>query len=309
MNKEAKSLVNGGYPLHTFEQLQEIYQNYITDENDRKNIEKAYSFILEKHQGQLRKSGEPYYHHLIEVAYILASLQAGPATIIAGLLHDVVEDTDVKIEEIEKTWGSDVAKLVDSLTKIQRLKLSKIESEDFEAEDHRKIFIGMAKDIRVIIIKLADRLHNMRTLASLKPERQIALSKETKEVFVPIAHRLGLDAIKCELADLCLKYLEPEKYKEIVKLVEKEFNVTVTDIRTLIRDGKKTKFSKGKHAYPGTTYRQDKKYAYVTLKEGDSIKVFEEPEEDKKAEKAVKSSAKEAKAKAKADKKAAKENK
>ena len=219
MNKEAKSLVNGGYPLHTFEQLQEIYQNYITDENDRKSIEKAYSFILEKHQGQLRKSGEPYYHHLIEVAYILASLQAGPATIIAGLLHDVVEDTDVKIEEIEKTWGSDVAKLVDSLTKIQRLKLSKIESEDFEAEDHRKIFIGMAKDIRVIIIKLADRLHNMRTLASLKPERQIALSKETKEVFVPIAHRLGLDAIKCELADLCLKYLEPEKYKEIVGLL------------------------------------------------------------------------------------------
>ena len=222
MSEQEKNLVNGGYPLHTFEQLKEVYQSYITNPSDRENIEKAYSFILEKHDGQLRKSGEPYYHHLIEVAYILANLQAGPATIIAGLLHDVVEDTDVTVEDVEKRWGSDVAKLVDSLTKIQRLKLSKIDSEDFEAEDHRKIFIGMAKDIRVIIIKLADRLHNMRTLSSLKEERQIALSQETKEVFVPIAHRLGLDAIKCELADLCLKYLEPKKYNEVVKLMAKK---------------------------------------------------------------------------------------
>ena len=225
MSEEKKLLINGGYPLHTFEQLKEVYQNYITDSKDRQNIEQAYLFILDKHKGQFRKSGEPYYHHLIEVAYILASLQAGPATIIAGLLHDVVEDTDVTIEEVEKLWGSDVAKLVDSLTKIQRLKLSKIESEDFEAEDHRKIFIGMAKDIRVIIIKLADRLHNMRTLASLKPDRQIALSKETQEVFVPIAHRLGLDAIKCELADICLKYLQPQRYDEIIHLLSKKEKV------------------------------------------------------------------------------------
>ena len=222
MSEQNQVLVNGGYPLHTFEQLKEVYQNYITNPKDRKNIEDAYAFILQKHEGQLRKSGEPYYHHLIEVAYILANLQAGPATIIAGLLHDVVEDTDVKIEEIESKWGADVAKLVDALTKIQRLKLSKIESEDFEAEDHRKIFIGMAKDIRVIIIKLADRLHNMRTLASLAPDRQVALSKETKEVFVPIASRLGLDAIKCELADLCLKYLEPQRFKEITALLSKK---------------------------------------------------------------------------------------
>ena len=175
-----------------------------------------------KHKDQFRKSGEPYYHHLLEVAYILASLKTGPSTIIAGLLHDVVEDTDVTIEEIESKWGEEVAKLVDSLTKIQRLKLSRIESDDFEAEDHRKIFIGMAKDIRVIIIKLADRLHNMRTLASLSPDRQIALSKETNDVFVPIAHRLGLDNIKCELADLCLKYLEPKRYSEIIKLLSQK---------------------------------------------------------------------------------------
>ena len=239
MKETKNSLINGGYPLHTFEQLKEVYEGYITNPTDRANIEKAYSFILEKHNGQFRKSGEPYYHHLIEVAYILATLQAGPATIIAGLLHDVVEDTDVQIEEISKVWGKDVAKLVDALTKIQRLKLSKIDSEDFEAEDHRKIFIGMAKDIRVIIIKLADRLHNMRTLASLKPERQQALAKETREVFVPIAHRLGLDKIKCELADLCLKYLDPEKYNEIVKLLshkEKTLSKSLTSFQKKLAD-------------------------------------------------------------------------
>ena len=109
-------LVNGGYPLHTFDQLKEVYEAYITEPKDRKNIEDAFAFILEKHQSQFRKSGEPYYHHLIEVAYILANLQAGPATIIAGLLHDVVEDTDTTVEDIEKRWGSDVSKLVDALT-------------------------------------------------------------------------------------------------------------------------------------------------------------------------------------------------
>ena len=222
MATQAKVLINGGYPLHTFEQFEEKYREYIFDKGDIANIHKAYDFILEKHKGQVRKSGEPYYHHLLEVGYILASLRAGPTTIIAGLLHDVVEDTDVKIEEIEKMWGGDVAKLVDALTKIQRLKLSRIESVDFEAEDHRKIFIGMAKDIRVIIIKLADRLHNMRTLGALSRDRQIALSKETNDVFVPIAHRLGLDNIKCELADLCLLYLEPDKYHEIVSLLSQK---------------------------------------------------------------------------------------
>jgi len=216
---ENDKIINGGYPLHTYDQLSELFGEYIKNENDRAQIKKAYDFIIEKHAGQVRKSGEPYYHHLIEVAYILASLKAGPSTIITGLLHDVVEDTDVTIEEIEQTWGSEVSRLVDSLTKIQRLKLSKIDTTEFEAEDHKKIFIGMAKDIRVIIVKLADRLHNMRTLCSLAPERQIALSKETLEVFVPIASRLGLDKLKCELADLSLKYLQPEKYEEINNLL------------------------------------------------------------------------------------------
>ncbi len=204
---------------HTFDQVKELYYQYIKNEDDRKKIEEAYNIVKVQHDGQLRKSGEPYINHLIEVAYILASLHAGPATIIGGLLHDVVEDTDYPLSEIEKRFGKDVCFLVDSVTKIQRMKLSKKYSENFEAEDHKKIFLGMAKDIRVIIIKLADRLHNMRTLEYLSKDRQLALSKETLEVFAPIAHRLGMNTIQRELEDICLSYLEPEKYQEIKALI------------------------------------------------------------------------------------------
>lgn len=217
-----KSVINGGYPLHTFEDVEELYSTYIFNSDDKIAIRKAYDFVIKQHDGQLRKSGEPYYHHLIEVAYIIAGLQGGPVTIISALLHDVVEDTNITIQTIEKEWGKEVATIVDSLTKIQRLKLSKLQKEEFEAEDHRKIFIGMAKDIRVILIKLADRLHNLRTLQALSSERQIALAKESLEVFVPIAHRLGLDILKSEMQDLCLKYLEPEKYLEIKRLLSKK---------------------------------------------------------------------------------------
>lgn len=230
-NKEI--LVNGGYPLHTFEEVEEVFFSYIHSETDRELIRKAYDFIIEKHKDQVRKSGEPYYHHLVEVAFILAELQAGPSTICAGLLHDVVEDTDVTVEEIQKVWGEDVAKIVDALTKIQRLKLSKITAEEFEAEDHRKIFLGMAKDIRVIIIKLADRLHNMRTLKVLSQERINAISRETLDVFVPIAHRLGLDKIKNEMEDLCLRYLEPEKYAHISSLLKKKQKILTKSLDSL----------------------------------------------------------------------------
>ena len=222
---ENKAPVNGGYPLHSFQEVEDIYMLYISSSEDRRRIKEAYDFIMLKHHNQFRKSGEPYYHHLVEVAYILASLQCGPNTIIAGLLHDVVEDTDVSVEDIKKKWGEEVSKIVDALTKIQRLKLSKITSEEFEAEDHRKIFIGMAKDIRVIIIKLADRLHNLRTLGALSKERQQAISKETMEVFIPIAERLGLDIIKSEMEDICISYLEPEKYQEIKKLLSKKAKI------------------------------------------------------------------------------------
>jgi GTP diphosphokinase / guanosine-3',5'-bis(diphosphate) 3'-diphosphatase len=214
---------NGGYPMHNYEDLKALFATYITNPADQKLIYDAYCFAANKHEGQFRKSGESYIHHPLEVAYICAKLQGGPATIASALLHDVVEDTDATIEEIEERFGSDVRLIVDSLTKIQRMKLSHMSKEDFEAEDHRKIFLGMAHDVRVIIVKLADRLHNLRTLDSLSPERQKALSKETLEVFTPIAHRLGIYTMQSELEDLSLKYLEPEIYKKIKALVDERF--------------------------------------------------------------------------------------
>jgi len=230
---------NGGYPMHTFEDVREIYSTYIFNEEDRELIKKAYEFAYKKHDGIFRKSGEPYVQHLIEVGYICAQLQSGPVTIASAFLHDVVEDTDTTIKDITNLFGEEVARIVDSLTKIQRLKLSRNTQEDFEAEDHRKIFLGMAKDVRVIIIKLADRLHNLRTIEALKPERQHALSKETLEVFAPIAHRLGIYKIESELEDLSLKIEKPEEYNMIVELLNKNIknrNKALNSLKKKIAD-------------------------------------------------------------------------
>ena len=216
----AKEVTKTTQKLHTFQEVKEKFFVYISSPEARAKIEEAYHFAETAHKGQKRKSGEPYIHHLIEVCYILAEIGCGPSTLIAGLLHDTVEDTSVTLEDIKAKFGEDVMNIVDSLSKIQRLKLSHKTEAEFVFEDHRKIFLGMARDVRVILIKLADRLHNMRTLDSLSPERQKVLSRETLEVFAPIAHRLGMNKVKSELEDLSLKYLEPEKYAEIVKLVE-----------------------------------------------------------------------------------------
>ena len=221
---------------HTFDDIYDVFIRYIKNEEDRNNIRRAYDFVVEKHKTQFRKSGEPYVQHLIETAYTVAKLQAGPSTIIAALLHDVVEDTEVTTEEVEGMFGEDVSHLVEAVTKIQKMQLNRIDEEEFEAEGHRKIFIAMAKDIRVIIVKLADRLHNMRTLEWLKPNRQIAISRETLEVYAPVAHRLGLNKIKSELEDLSLKYLEPEKYEEVVSLLNEN---TKNRTESLIRLKKK----------------------------------------------------------------------
>ena len=209
--------------MHDYEDLRALFYTYITVEKDRDLIHRAYQYAAKKHAGQIRKSGEEYIHHPIEVAYICTQLQTSPTTIAAALLHDVVEDTDATIDEITELFGDEVSKIVEALTKIQRMKLSRMTAEDFEAEDHRKIFLGMAKDVRVIIVKLADRLHNLRTMDALSPERQIALSRETLDVFTPIAHRLGIYNVQSELEDLCLKYLEPKKYAEILDLVNQGF--------------------------------------------------------------------------------------
>lgn len=223
--------------IYQFEDLRKAYSKYIKDEKSDKLIEKAYLFAKEKHKNQRRKSGDLYITHPIAVAYILATLNAGPSTIIAGLLHDTIEDTDTTKEEITELFGEEIASLVESLTKITRL--SDYHNVEFEAESHRKIFIAMAKDIRVIIIKLADRLHNLRTLQFQPAEKQKRIAKETLEVYAPIAHRLGISTIKTELEDISLYYLEKEKYEEIETLIDR-MQINVNKALDIIK-GKITK--------------------------------------------------------------------
>ena len=205
--------------IYTFEDVKNVYSKYIHNPEELDKIYQAYLFASEKHKNQVRKSGDPYIVHLLG-ARILSELNTGPTTIIAGLLHDTIEDTDTTEEEITEKFGKEVCYLVQGVTKVTRL--SDYHNVDFEAESHRKIFIAMAKDIRVIIIKLADRLHNMRTLQFQPPEKQKKIAKETRDVYAPIAHRLGLSQVKTELEDLSLFYLEREKFEEIENLLSRQ---------------------------------------------------------------------------------------
>lgn len=206
--------------IYTFEDVKNVYSKYIHNPEELDKIYQAYLFASEKHKNQVRKSGDPYIVHLLGVARILSELNTGPTTIIAGLLHDTIEDTDTTEEEITEKFGKEVCYLVQGVTKVTRL--SDYHNVDFEAESHRKIFIAMAKDIRVIIIKLADRLHNMRTLQFQPPEKQKKIAKETRDVYAPIAHRLGLSQVKTELEDLSLFYLERENFEEIENLLSRQ---------------------------------------------------------------------------------------
>ena len=201
----------------TINDVLEVCGKYITNQESIDLINQAYDFIMEKHEGQKRKSGEPYTIHLIWVAYILATLQTGPATIAAGLLRDVMEDCGVSREEMVERFGEEITTLVEGVTKIGKMPFK--DESDVYAENHRKIYIAMAKDIRVILIKFADRLHNMRTLQFMPPHKQKRISRETLEVYTPIAHRLGINDIKTELEDLSLSYLDPVAYSEISKLL------------------------------------------------------------------------------------------
>ncbi|MDD6732964.1 MAG: bifunctional (p)ppGpp synthetase/guanosine-3',5'-bis(diphosphate) 3'-pyrophosphohydrolase [Lachnospiraceae bacterium] len=179
-------------------------------------IEKAYQVAKDAHKDQVRKSGEPYIIHPLYVAIILADLEMDKETITAGILHDVVEDTIMTYEDVKNEFGEDVANLVDGVTKLNRLEYAGRDKLEEQAENLRKMFLAMAKDIRVIMIKLADRLHNMRTLKHMPPEKQQEKARETLDIYAPIAQRLGISKIKVELDDLSLKYLEPEAYYDLV---------------------------------------------------------------------------------------------
>ena len=219
----------------TFEECMENVQTYIKRPENIELIQKAYDFAYEHHKGQFRKSGEPYVIHVIQVANTLALMHCGPKTIAVGLLHDTVEDCQgVTTDTITELFGQEIATLVDAVTKIGAIKFK--DEEEYLASNHRKLFIAMAKDIRVILIKLADRLHNMRTLQYMRPEKQKKIARETLSVYAPIAHRLGISEIKNELEDLSFKYLDYKKYEEIKDLVKQRESDRNEQVHEMISD-------------------------------------------------------------------------
>ncbi len=205
-----------------------------TKKVDVKLIKKAFDYADNHHGNQCRRSGEPYIIHPLNVAYILADIGLDDSTISAALLHDVVEDTEITDQEIRQEFGSEIAEMVEGVTKLGNMQFVSIEEQ--QVEDYRKMFLAMGKDIRVILIKLADRLHNMRTLKYLKRDRQIANAKETMELYTPLANRLGLYSIKWELEDLAFKYLYPEEYHDLVEGINKKREERLKFIEKIMND-------------------------------------------------------------------------
>jgi len=201
------------------EQLLEKAGSYLKKQ-DLERIKEAYEFAEQAHKGQVRKSGEPYIQHPVAVAEILVNMQMDVTSVIAALLHDVVEDTTITLDTLEQHFGKQCAMLVDGLTKLEKIQFKS--KEEQQNENYRKMFVAMAKDIRVILIKLADRLHNMRTLKYQSEENQRRISQETLEIFCPIAHRLGISAIKWEMEDIALRFLNPQQYYRIANLMQKK---------------------------------------------------------------------------------------
>ena len=208
-----------GKPPVTIEFLMDAVKSYQPNA-DLELIQRAYLVAREGHAGQTRASGEPYINHPLNVAAILTELQLDDTTIAAALLHDVVEDTLFTLDEIEDMFGSEIALLIDGVTKIGQIYFKSKEQQQIEA--YRKLIIATAKDLRVILIKLADRLHNMRTLKFMREDKRKRIAKETMELYAPLANRLGISSIKWELEDLCLRYLEPDIYYDLVEHVKQK---------------------------------------------------------------------------------------
>ncbi len=220
----------------TIEKIRGQIREYNPGVDDEALVE-AYEFALDAHEGQMRKSGEAFIAHPLEVCQILSELHLDTSTLQAALLHDVVEDSHVPLSEIRERFGPEVADLVDGVTKLGKIKFQSL--EETQSQNLRKMLIAMAKDIRVILIKLADRLHNMRTLSALPPERRIEKARETIEIYAPLANRLGISSIKWELEDLSFYYLEPKKYQQIQKMVaesraarEKYLNQVIDELQS-----------------------------------------------------------------------------
>lgn len=236
MEAYTRETVSNGYvePEILFNQLIEKIKGYHPSA-DLSMIEKAYHLARSAHNGQLRKSGEPYIIHPLYVCIILAGLELDKETIVAGLLHDVVEDTIYTYEQIKEEFSEEIALLVDGVTKLTQLNYS-YDKVELQAENLRKMFLAMAKDIRVILIKLADRLHNMRTLQFMTPEKQKEKARETMDIYAPIAQRLGISKIKIELDDLSLKYLEPEVYRDLAEKIAAKRSDREAFIQSIVED-------------------------------------------------------------------------
>ncbi|MCK5761796.1 MAG: bifunctional (p)ppGpp synthetase/guanosine-3',5'-bis(diphosphate) 3'-pyrophosphohydrolase, partial [Candidatus Izimaplasma sp.] len=208
----------------SFAELEASIKTYIKDKKHLETIQDAYNYAFKKHEGQFRKSGEKYILHPLDVALILSELHTDPVTLVAGLLHDVIEDTDTTYEDIKAIFGEEVALLTDGVTKLGQYKFARSEEEAdkiaVQAKNYQKMLLAMAKDIRVIIVKLADRLNNMRTLSYLSENKQQRIAKETMEIYAPLAHRLGMNIMKAELEDTSFKYIEPETYQRISRLID-----------------------------------------------------------------------------------------
>ncbi len=259
----------------TLSKILDEIQSYLPGCNTR-IVEKAYEWAARLHDGQVRKSGEPYLSHPIEVAYILAQMKLDLPTIAAGLLHDAVEDCQIGIEEIKKEFGEEIAFIVDGVTKLKNLPGS-VDKISKQAENLRKIILAMSKDLRVILVKLADRLHNMRTLEYHTEHKRQRIAKETLEIYAPLAGRLGIDWVKCELEDLSFKYLHPEDYKRLKIEVEKrvrEAQEYVKKVKNILEDLLQKNNIKGKvlgrvkHLY--SVYRKLQKYN-LTIDDLDQI--------------------------------------